>query len=107
LLAECRDGIGPDNFYKLLSSSTDPKDILKEARDNYKLGYHKAARIAELLREAEVWVVSEIEDRIIRGASLIAFDSLQEAVDQSIIKKGKDAKFLVVMDGANTVPKVM
>ena len=81
--------------------------MLKEARDNYKLGYHKAARIAELSKKAEIWVVSEIEDKILRSASLRAFDSLQEAVDQSIMKKGKDAKLLIIMDGGNTVPKVI
>lgn len=107
LLAECREGIGPDNFYRLLSSSTRSEEILRTARDNYKLGYHKAARIAELLVKAKVWVVSEIEDKILQKASLRAFDSLQEAVDQSIIKKGKDAKFLIIIDGANTVPEVM
>ncbi len=107
LVAECRDGIGPDNFYKLLSSSTDPKDILKTAKDNYKLGYHKAARIAELSTKAKVWVVSEIEDKILQDASIRAFDSLQEAVDLSISGKGKDAKILIIMDGTNTVPKVM
>lgn len=105
LLAECRDGIGPDNFYRLLSSSSSPDKILKEARDNYKLGYHKAARIADLSSISEIWVVSEIEDKILRSASLRAFDSLQEAVDRSINKKGKDAKILIIMDGGNTVPK--
>jgi nickel-dependent lactate racemase len=107
LLAECRDGIGPDNFYRLLSSSTRPEEILKEARDNYKLGFHKAARIVDLLTKAKVWVVSEIEDRILQKASLGSFDSLQEAFNQALVAKGKNAKFLVVMDGANIVPKVM
>jgi nickel-dependent lactate racemase len=107
LVAECRDGIGPDNFYKLLSSSTDCPEILKEAKSNYKLGYHKAARIAKLLTKAKVWVVSEIEDKILEDVSIRAIDSLQEAVNQSISKKGKDAKILIFMDGTSTVPKVM
>ena len=45
LVAPCIEGIGPDNFYKLLSSSDDPDKIIKKARDSYKLGYHKAVSV--------------------------------------------------------------
>ncbi len=46
LVAPCDEGIGPDNFYKLLLSSDDPEKVIKKAKENYLLGYHKAARIA-------------------------------------------------------------
>jgi nickel-dependent lactate racemase len=106
LVAACSDGIGPDNFYKLLSYSTDPEKIIKTARDDYKLGYHKAARIAELSQKAEICVVSEIEDKILQDMFMRPFDSLQEAVNSSMDKKGKDAKILIITDGANTIPRV-
>jgi nickel-dependent lactate racemase len=105
LVAACNDGIGPDNFYKLLASYTDPDKIIKIARDDYKLGYHKAARIAELSKKSEICVVSELEDKILKDAFMRPFDSLQEAVNQSMNKKGKCAKILIVEDGGNTVPK--
>jgi nickel-dependent lactate racemase len=107
LVSLCKDGIGPGNFYKLLSSSTDPEKILTRAKEDYRLGYHKAARIAELSKKAEICVVSEIEDKILKDAFMKPFGSLQEAVNQSLSKKGKDSKILIIMDGASTVPKVM
>jgi len=106
LVAPCRQGIGPDNFYKLLLSSANPDKVIKKAKEDYGLGYHKAALIAELSKKAEIWLVSEIEDKILRDPFIKTFNSLQEAVNKSINKQGKDAKTLILMDGGNTVPLV-
>jgi nickel-dependent lactate racemase len=104
LVATCSEGIGPDNFYKLLLSSGDPDKIIKKAKEDYRLGYHKAARIAELSKKAEVWLVPEIEDKIPETPFIRRISSLQEAVTKSISRKGKKAKVLIFMDGGNTVP---
>jgi nickel-dependent lactate racemase len=104
LVAQCNDGIGPDNFYKLLSSSTSLEKVLKTARDHYKLGYHKAARIAELSKKAEIWGVSEIKDEVLQDALIKPLGSLQEAFAESIKEKGREAKILILTDSGNTVP---
>jgi nickel-dependent lactate racemase len=104
LVASCKEGIGPDNFYKLLLSSADPDKIIKKAEGDYKLGYHKAVRIAELSKKAEVWLISETEDKILPGKFIKTYSSLQEAIKKSISKKGSDARILILMDGGNTVP---
>ncbi len=106
LIAACNDGIGPDNFYKLLSSYSDPEKIIRIARDDYKLGYHKAARIAELSKKSEIWIVSEIKNIILKNKFIKPFSSLIEAVKKAIDKKEKDAKILILMDGGNTVPQL-
>lgn len=104
LVAPCSEGIGPDNFYKLLLSTDDPDKIIKKAKEDYRLGYHKAAKIAELSKKAEIWVVPKIKDKIPENSFIRQSGSLQEAVMQSINKKGNDAKILILMDGGNTVP---
>lgn len=104
LVAPCKEGIGPENFYKLLSSSTDPDNIIKTAKENYRLGYHKAARIAELSKKAEICVVSEIKNEILEKAFIKPFDYLNNAIDKAIDKKGIEAKILILIDGGNTIP---
>jgi nickel-dependent lactate racemase len=104
LVAPCDDGIGPDNFYSLLSSSMDAEKILGIAKADYPLGYHKAARIVELSKKAEICVVYEIGDKILHDISIKPFDSLQEAINRSISEKGPRAKVFILMDGGNTVP---
>jgi nickel-dependent lactate racemase len=104
LVAPCRQGIGPDNFYKLLLSSADPVKIIKKAEEDYRLGYHKAARIAELSKKAEIWLVSEIDDKNLPGTFMKTSGSLREAVAKAIDMRRKEAKILIFMDGGNTVP---
>jgi len=106
LVASCREGIGPDNFYKLLSSSDNSDKIIKKAKEDYHLGYHKAARIAEFSKTSEIYLVSEIKDRILANTFIKFFDSLQEAFDKSLETKGKNASILIIRDGGNTIPKI-
>jgi len=104
LVAACRDGIGPDNFYKLLSSSNNPEEIIKTAHEHYQLGYHKATRITKLSKKAQIWAVSEIEDKILKETFMSPFDSLQEAFAKALEEKGREAKILIIIDGGNIVP---
>ena len=104
LVASCREGIGPDNFYKLLSSSDNPDEAIKKANKNYRLGYHKAARIAELSKKSEIYAVTEIGNKILRNTFIKPFDSLQEALDKSIEEKGSQANLLIIRNGGNTIP---
>jgi nickel-dependent lactate racemase len=106
LVAPCRQGIGPDNFCKLLLSSGEPDKIIKKAKEDYRLGYHKAARIAELSKKNEVWLVSEIEDKLLPEKFMKTSGSLQQTVAKAIDIKGAEAKIIIFMDGGVTVPLV-
>src|SRR4030067_263163 len=48
LVSACRKGVGPDNFLNLLASASSPKEALEKIAKGYKLGYHKAAKMAEI-----------------------------------------------------------
>ena len=106
LVASCREGIGPNNFYKLLTSSDVPDKIIKKATEDYRLGYHKAARIAELSKKSEIYAVTEIENKILRNTFIKPFNFPQKAFDKSLEVKGKNAKILIIRDGGNTIPRI-
>jgi nickel-dependent lactate racemase len=106
LVSKCRDGIGDETFYKLLASSSNAEEVLSTIDKGYKLGYHKAARIVEASKKGEIWAVTDLEDEIIEKAFMKPFPSIQEALDAAILKMGKDAKVLFLMDGSVTVPMV-
>lgn len=105
LVSKCRDGIGHDTFYQQLSMSKDPSEILENLKKEYKLGYHKAAKMAEVAQWADLWAVSDLESDILEKANIRPFNGLQSAVDAVLQWKG-DAKILVLMDGSVTVPRV-
>jgi nickel-dependent lactate racemase len=106
-VSECRSGIGDEAYFNLLASSGTPQEVLQIIKQDYKLGYHKAAKMAEIATWAEIWGVTGIEDRDLERAFIRPFHDLQQAIDEAIEKKGEKAKILFIMDASLTVPKVM
>lgn len=104
LVSKCREGIGEDTFYTLLSSSDDPQEVFDTIDKGYKLGYHKAAKIVEAALKGTICAVTELEDEVIEKAFMKPYGSVQEAVDAALADKGKDARVLFLMDGSVTVP---
>ncbi len=105
LVSKCRCGIGDETFTRLLSSCETPAEALERISKGYVLGYHKAAKMAEIRLWAEIYGVTGLPDELINSVFITPFHSLQEALDNAMTKmKGKDAKVLFFMDGGMTVP---
>jgi lactate racemase len=106
LVAKCRCGIGGKAFANLLSGSDTPQAVLDKIKQGYILGYHKAAKMAEIDLWAQMWGVTDVEPDVIGKLFIKPFDSLQVALDKALEEKGKDANVLFLMDGGLTVPLV-
>lgn len=106
IVAKCGEGIGPRNFYDLLSSSSSPAEVYEKISRQYKLGYHKAAKIADILTWADVWAYTSINANALRKIFIKPYHNLQQAIDDALKLKGKEAKVLVVNDAALLVPRV-
>ena len=106
LVSECRDGVGEETYFNLLSSSKTPKEVIEKIEQGYKFGYHKAAKIAEVATWAEIWGVTGLKDKDMERAFIKPFSSVQQAIDKALERKGEEAKLLFLMDGSLTVPKI-
>jgi lactate racemase len=106
LVAKCRTGIGDESFAQLLSSASSPKDALDRIEKKFVLGYHKAAKMAEIGLWAKVFGVTDLEPKVMESIFIRPFSSLQDALDRAMGEKGKDAKVLVLLDGSLTIPYV-
>ncbi|GAI42828.1 unnamed protein product, partial [marine sediment metagenome] len=104
LVSKCRCGIGDKTFARLLCNCNTPEEALKKIDEGYVLGYHKAAKIAEIKLWAEMYGVSDLPDELARSLFITPFPSLQEALDHALDVKGNDAKVLFLLDGTMTVP---
>jgi len=107
LVSACRDGVGPPNFLNLLGSASTPKDALEKIAQGYKLGYHKAAKMAEIGLKCKMMAVTTLPEEVSRKAHLEPAKSVQEAIDQSLKELGKGAKVTFIMDAVITVPRVL
>lgn len=105
MVSKCREGIGHEAFLQQLSLSSDPRQVLENLAKEYKLGYHKAAKMAEIAVWARMWAVTGLDPELLRKANIQPFATVQEAVDAALAEK-KDAKVLISMDGSITIPKV-
>ncbi|MDR0887578.1 MAG: nickel-dependent lactate racemase [Candidatus Methanoplasma sp.] len=105
MVSKCREGIGHATFLTQLSTSKDPKQVLENLKAEYKLGYHKAAKMAEISIWADIWAVTDLDPEIIRSANITPFPSVADAVKEALRLK-PDAKFIVLMDGSVTIPRV-
>lgn len=107
LVSACRDGIGPPNFLNLLASASTPRQVFEKIAEGYKLGYHKAAKMAEIGMRCKMVAVTGLPPEISRKAHLAPASSLQEAVDSALKELGSGAKVTFIMDAVITVPRVL
>ncbi|HIH00859.1 TPA: nickel-dependent lactate racemase [Thermoplasmata archaeon] len=106
LVSACRTGVGADTFLKLLGSAATPREALEKISKEFKLGYHKAAKMAEIGLKIRMFAVTKLDPEIARRAHMTPMPSLQVAVDKALKELGPEAKVTFIMDAVITVPKV-
>jgi nickel-dependent lactate racemase len=110
LVSQCPGGIGDQVFFDLLSRASEPSEVLSFLKCGYKLGYHKAAKIAELRMKSEIWAVTDLDDALVKKAMMKPYSNIQKAVDDAINlieSKGKKSRIIVMPFGNLTVPKII
>jgi len=105
MVSKCREGVGHPTFLQQLSASSDPREVLDNLAKEYKLGYHKAAKMAEIAVWGRMCAVTDLDKDMIRKANITPFATVQEAVDEAL-SRYPDGRVLVSMDGSITVPRV-
>jgi len=107
LVSQCPGGIGDKVFFDLLSKASEPSEVLSLLKSGYKLGYHKAAKIADLTTWADIWAVSDLDESDLKKAFIKSCPNVQSALDDAIEiikKKGEKPRVVVLPYGNLTVP---
>ena len=110
IVSKCRDGVGEKQFLELLSRADTSKQVFELLDVEYKLGYHKAAKMAQIGLRAEMWMVSDLENSIIKNAKLKPYKSIQIALNDAVdlIKSnGKIPHIIIMPSGSLTIPKLI
>ncbi|MDR2247359.1 MAG: nickel-dependent lactate racemase [Treponema sp.] len=110
LVSSCRDGIGDEAYARLLAQASSPQDALERIKAGYKLGYHKAAKMAAVSGRATVTAVTELPPERLSGMFIDHAPSPQHALDTAIAKARARGipkpAILILPDGCVTVPAV-
>ena len=106
LIGSCREGLGEGVFEKWMLGSKTPGEMIDRIKVDFQLGGHKAAAIAMVLENADIYLVSDLEPDFVRNIFLEPKASAQEALDCAFEKLGKDATVLAMPYGGSTLPCV-
>ncbi|MDR0721340.1 MAG: nickel-dependent lactate racemase [Treponema sp.] len=108
LVSSCRDGIGDEAYAKLLAQAASPEDALARIQAGYKLGYHKAAKMAAVSARATIKAVTELSPERLTSMFIAPALSPQAALDEALVQakaRGVQVpKILILPDGCVTVP---
>ena len=85
-------------------TSYSPEEMIENIKKDFKLGAHKAAAIALVMKKAEICLVSELPDDFVRSMGFIPFSSLEQAFAQATLKQGEDSTVYVMPYGGSTLP---
>ncbi|MEO0085770.1 MAG: nickel-dependent lactate racemase [candidate division WOR-3 bacterium] len=100
----CKEGIGDDNFIRILQGCRNPNEILDGPADSGRPGWHKAVRLARIMQRTELFAVTGIDPQVIRSVFMTPFTTVQGAIDTAIARFGPSARVYVIPDAAAVVP---
>ena len=104
LAGSCKEGLGEEVFEEWMTTSESARSMIQRIQQDFQLGGHKAAAIAMVLRDSDIYLVSDMEPEFVKSIFLKPFDTVQSALDVAFQKLGKDASVLVMPYGGSTLP---
>ena len=104
LVGSCKEGLGEEVFEEWMTKSPDAHSMIDRIQVDFQLGGHKAAAIAMVLEDAEVYLVSELDADFVKQIFLTPFSDVQTAFDAAMQKLGSGASVIVMPYGGSTLP---
>ena len=106
LVGSCKEGLGERVFEEWVTEAETSKSMIDRIQKDFQLGGHKAAAIAMVLEDSEIYLVSEMDDELVRTVFMTPFATVQEAYDAAVSKLGCNAKVIVMPYGGSTLPVI-
>lgn len=105
LIGSCKEGLGSKVFEEWLLAAPTAHSMIERIGREFQLGGHKAAAIAMVLENAEIYLVSDMADDFVESIFLKPAHSAQEAFDAAMQRLGPDATVLCMPYGGSTLPR--
>jgi nickel-dependent lactate racemase len=96
LVAECREGFGERTFEEWMRKAKSPDEPLQWIRSNFVLGGHKAVGFCRVLKKADIFLCSSMDENVVREIFMTPFSDPQTAIDAALEKHGKSASVLLM-----------
>lgn len=104
LAASAKEKFGESTFEEWMLRK-EPQEMIKEIQENFKLGGHKAAAIAMVLQKAKIYMVSDLEDELIRKIHFTPFKTIQAAIDAALKELGDGSQIMLMPVAGSTLAR--
>ena len=103
LTASCREGFENKIFEEWMTTKT-KEEMVKEIKENFVLGGHKAAAVAMTLMKSSIYMVTDYDRDTIEKIGFKYFSDLQDAVDSALAKTGRSGTVILMPSGGSVLP---
>ncbi|MGI6678294.1 MAG: nickel-dependent lactate racemase [Dehalobacterium sp.] len=107
LVAECGEGLGESTFSRWIEEANSPQDVLTRIADDFQLGGHKAAAIADMAEQFQIFLVSALPAKTAQKLFMTPFQDVNQALQEALRIKGREAKVWVMPTGGTTLPQLV
>lgn len=104
--ASCHEGYGSAPFARWIESYPTPEERIAAIHEHFELGGHKSAALGLVQQKCTIYLVTDMDDALVRKANMVPFHDLQQAVDQALGKRGEKASVYVIPVGGSTLPMI-
>lgn len=106
LVGSCKEGFGEKTFEEWMTTAKCPSDLIERIEREFKLGGHKAAAIAMVLQNADIYLVSDMDPDKVRSIFMTPFKTLEEAYTAAKEKCGENKKVWAMPFAGSVLPKL-
>ena len=104
LMGSCREGLGEKTFEEWITTAPTAHSLIERIQREFRLGGHKAAAIAMVLENADIYLVSDLPDELVRKLFMVPYHTVEEAYAAAAAKCGPSAEVLAMPYGGSTLP---
>jgi lactate racemase len=104
LAASCKEGLGEKVFEQWIMDADTSQSMIDRIRERFVLGGHKAAAIGMILKNARIFLVSDMNRNLTEKIFMEPYDDIGSALSSALSIMGHEAGIIVMPDGSSTLP---
>ncbi len=106
LIGSCAEGFGEHTFEEWMLNSKTSVDLVNRIKEKFILGGHKASAIGMVLQKSDIYLVSDMDPKLVEQSFLKPYTSAQKAFEDALKKYNGNADIITMPYGGSVLPKL-